>query len=308
MRGLLTVASRAFPRDHRARRSGELVDTALLVANGSPWRTAREVLSLVVAGVRQRLHATAEDTSVRDGLVLLAGAIALVNLAIALDGLTFAVDPPPFGYIGPPGFFLPDPYVVDWWWIAFAVAAVATVLGLALGNRRLALGSALANLGLVGYDALFLADGNGYGHMRAFAPYGGPDGYPVGPEWLAPAIVLALATAALPSRRRSLLRVPLAFLAAVSLVVLARHDSAGFMFLRWPVGLVVALAVTLGWLAPRLAVLAVGVSAVLAPYVVEYLTGLPWTYRAPAVTWIAAPGLALGIVVPLAYLARRRLT
>ena len=60
MRGLLAFACRAFPRDHRARRSDEVVDTALLAADGSAWRAAREALSLVVAGVRQRLRAESD--------------------------------------------------------------------------------------------------------------------------------------------------------------------------------------------------------------------------------------------------------
>ncbi len=200
----------------------------------------------------------------------------------------------------------PDPYVVDWWWITFAVAAVAIVLGLALGNRRLALCAALANLGLVGYDAIFLTGGDG-GHLNALASLGGL-GYPIGPEWFAPAVVLALATAASPQRRRSLLRLPLTLVAALLLVVPARETSTGFFFLRWPVALLIVLAVTLGWLLPRLAVLAVGVSLVLAPYVVEYLTTPSREYKDPVVTWVAAPGLALGIVLPLALLTRRRLT
>jgi hypothetical protein len=170
MRGLLVFACRAFPREHRARQSDEVVDTALLAADGSPWRVAREALSLVLAGVGQRLHASKGDTSVQDGVAVLAGVVALVNLAIALYGISFAVNaPPPLTIIGPAGFSgPPNPYVVDWWWIAFAVAAAVIVLGLVLGNRRFALGAALANLGLVGYDALVLA-AHGGGHFNAIA-------------------------------------------------------------------------------------------------------------------------------------------
>ena len=87
MRGLLAVACRAFPPDHRARHSDEIVDTALLAANGSRWRTAGEALSLVVAGARQRLRAES-SRSMRDGAALLAGILALVNLAVALAGIT----------------------------------------------------------------------------------------------------------------------------------------------------------------------------------------------------------------------------
>lgn len=309
MRGLLAFACRAFPRDYRARRSGELVDTALLAANGSAWRAAREALSLVVAGLRQRLHASAGDTSVQDGVALLAGVLALVNLAVALYGISPAIAPRWYGMPpGPPGWFVPNPYVIDWWWIAFGVAAVGIVGGLAVGNRKLALGAALANLGVVGYDALFLATKDGWGHMSAFAFLGQSVGYPVGQEWLAPAALLALAVAAAPLRRRALLRVPLTLVAAVLLVVIAREDAGGFIFLQWPAGVVVVLAAALGWLAPRLAVVGVGICVALAPYVVEYMNRPAWAYHEPIVTWVAAPGLALGIVLPLAYLAHRRLT
>jgi hypothetical protein len=305
MRGLLVFACRAFPPEHRARQSDEMVDTAVLAAGGSPWRAAREALSLVRAGARERVRVEPQ-LSLRDGVGLLARLLALINLAVALYGISFAVDaPPPFGILMPAGVYFRNPYVVDWWWIAFAVAAAAIVLGLALGNRTLAVGAALLNLGIVGYDALFLEESL-RGHLNAFAFLRGPEGYPVGQEWLAPAVLLVLAIAAAPFRR-SLLRLPLTLVGAALLVVLARESPDGFFFLRWPFAVVVVLAVTLGWLAPRLAVVAVGISAVLAPYVVEYLSGPSWAYKAPAVSWIAAPGLALGIVLPLAYLTRRRL-
>ena len=308
-RGLLAVACRSFPRDTRARQSGELVDTAVLTANGSAWRAAREAFSLVTAGLRQRLHVTERDTSVQDGVALLAGVLAVVNLAVALYGVSLAIVSRQLPNISVPfNFVFKNPYVVDWWWIAFSLAALGIVLGLALGSRRLAIVAALVNLGIVGYDALFLAKTTVYGgaHMNVFGYLQGTDAYPLGQEWLAPAIVLALATVAARSTRRALLRVPLALVAAALLVVLARHDSGGLIFLVWPAGLVLVLALALGWWAPRLAVVALGVSAALAPSVVEYLTGPAWAYRAPAVSWIVAPGLALGIVLPLAYLTRRR--
>jgi hypothetical protein len=92
MRAVLAFACRAFPPDHRARRSDEVVDTALLASEGSAWRMAREALSLVVAGARQRLRAES-GRSLRDGAALLAGVLALANLAIALAGIALAVRP-----------------------------------------------------------------------------------------------------------------------------------------------------------------------------------------------------------------------
>ena len=300
-RELLLFVCGAFPRDHRARQSDEIVDTALLAADGSALRTAREALSLVGLGLRQRIRAES-GRSPGDGVALLASTFALVNLAVALAGIALCVHPPP-----PPQIIgllvFRNPYVLDWWWIAFAVAAAAVVLGLVLGNRRLALGAALANLGVVGYDAIFVVVWRD--HMNVFADPLTPS-FPLGWDWLAVAVVLALAIAAAPMRRQSLGRLSRAFAAAVLLIVLSREIPGSFYFLRWPAAAVVLLAMAFGWLVPRLAVIAVGVTLVVVPIVVAYLT-TPY-YHAPAVTWVLAPGLAVGLLLPVAYLTRRRLT
>ena len=199
MRKLLLFACRAFPADHRARRSDEVIDTALLAAQGSAWRAAREAVSLVVAGLGQRLRAES-GRSLRDGAALLAGVLALVNLAVALAGIALAVHPPVYFFVGfgLGGF---HPFVLDWWWIAFTAAAAGIVLGLVRGDRRLAVGAGIANLGIVGYDALFVADGMDWysGHLAAFN-VSQTSAFPVGRYWLAAAIVLGLATTAAPLR------------------------------------------------------------------------------------------------------------
>jgi hypothetical protein len=302
MHGLLAYACRAFPRDYRARQSGELVDTALLAAGGSPWRAIREALSLVVAGMRQRLRAES-GRSLRDGVVVLVVVLAVVNLAVALAGIAACVHPPPPAYVilGIP--FFRNPYVIDWWWVAFAVAAAGIVLGLLRGNRRLAFGAALANASLVAYDAFFLAE-HGRGHFAVFT-YLQTAGFPSGWLWLPAAVLLALATAAAQPHRVPVTRLHLVLAPAVLLVVLSRL-TWGFFFLRWPLAATVVLAMALGWLVPRLAVLAVGLTLVVVPIVVAYLT-TPY-YHAPVVTWVVAPGLALGVLMPLAHLTRRRLT
>ena len=303
-RRLLDFACRAFPRDYRARRSGELVDTALLAADGSGLHAVREALSLVVAGLRQRLRAE-RHRSAREGLALLAGVLALVNLAVALAGVVLRIDPFRIGVVGPAGLFFRNQYVAEWWWIAFFVAAAAIVLGLVLGNRRLALGAALANLGFVAYEA-FLFSPRHQGHLNVIGFYPGRwDPYPVGREWLAPTVVLALATAGAPLRRRPLWRFAVTVAAAVLLVMVSRDIADGYFFLVWPLAATVALGMAVGWLAPRLAMVGVGISLAVAPSVVRYLT----TPRYPApVSWAVAAGLAVAVFLPLAYLTRRRLT
>ena len=309
MRRLLAFSCRAFPPGHRARRSDEVVDTALLAADGSAWRATREAVSLVVAGARQRLRAES-DRSLREGAALLAGLLALVNLSVALAGIALAVHTPrPPGL--PPGIHYElagSPSAVDWWWIAFAVAAAGIALGLVLGNRWLAIGAAFANLGLVAYDAIYLADNSmndGRGHLDAFTYVRPTLSFPGERQWLSVAVVLALATAAAPPRRLPLRSLPLTLGAVVLLVVLSRETGGGFLFLRWPLVAVVVLGIALGSIAPRLAVVAVGVTLAAVPSADTYLT-MPGYQKGPVTSWVVATGLALGVLLPLAQLARRR--
>lgn len=299
MRGLLAFSCRAFPPDHRARQSDEVVDTALLAAEGSAWRASREALSLVVAGMRQRLRAES-DRSLRDGLAPLAWGLAVVNLAVALAGAT-AVNPPflPF----PTRALPPYTYRPDWWWIAFVVAAAGIVLGLARGHRRLALGAALANLGLIAYDAIFPAHipySGGLLDLIFFGP-----SFPQGRQWLAPALVLTLAIAAAPFRRLPLAHVPLVVGAVAALVVLSRETFGHFLFLRWPIAGLVVLTIAFGALMPRLAVLAFGLVLAAAPSSVTLFVGS--NIDRASVIWFLAAGFVLGAFVPFARLVRRRL-
>jgi hypothetical protein len=300
MRGLVLLACRAFPREHRARSSDEVVDTALLAADGSAWRTAREAFSLVVAGSQQRLRAEA-DRPLLDGLTLLAGVLALVNLAIALAGAAYE-----YGLVGlfrARGAY-PYPYRPEWWWIAFVLAAAGIVLGLILGKRWLALGAALASLGLLTYWARFPLKFHGVDQLSALILF--PPAVPARGLWLAPAVVLALATAAAPVRRLPLTRLPLAVVAVAVLFVLSR-GRVDYYFLRWPLAALVVLAVAFGAVVPRLAVLAMGAVLAAAPNGVNYLAGANPAHRHPVVGFFAA-GLALAPFATFARVVRRRLT
>jgi hypothetical protein len=325
MHGLLALACRAFPREHRARSSDEVIDTAMLASGGSKARAAHEALSLLVAGLRQRLRAESHR-SLREGAALLAGVLALVNLAVALAGITSG-----FGTYSGPSIVLwgvrygrlSEPFFIDGWWIAFTVAAAGVVVGLVLGHRRLAVGAAMANLGLVGYDALFLENRwyyDGKGHFDVFTNSDAAS-FPGGRQWLAAAIVLALATAAAQPRRLPLTRLPLAFVVVGLLAWLAwssRETGGEFFYLRWPLAAVVLLAVAFGTVAPRLAILACGITLAATPSVVAYLTGPNHHYESSiqiarshpasfAVTVVVAAWLGLGFLLPLAQLTRRRL-
>lgn len=326
MQGLLALACRAFPSDHRARRSDEVVDTALLVADGSTLRVAREALSLVVAGIRQRLRAES-DRSLRDGAALLAGVLALVNFAVALAGITSGFDtwrgPSLFlwGLRYGPGSY---PFIIDGWWIAFTVAAAAVVVGLVLGQRRFAVGAAMTNLGLVAYDALFLENRWYYDSKGHFDVFTNADAasFPGGRQWFAATVVLAIATTMARPRRLPPTRLPLALVVAGLLAWLgwqSRLSGGEFFFLRWPLAAIVLLAVAFGTVAPRLATLSCGLTLAAIPSVVAYLSGPNLHYADPSrfarsqpasmpVTVVVTVGLALGAVLPLAQLTRRRLT
>lgn len=337
MREVLVLACRSFPRDHRARSSDEVVDTAVLAAEGSVLRTVREALSLVLAGARQRLRAESHR-SFRDGVALLAGVLAIVNLAVALAGILSG-----FTTWSGPSVYLWNlrygrgalPFVIDGWWIAFAVAAAAVVFGLVRGHRRLAAGAAVVNLAFVAYEASGLHN-HGLVHFDVFtSAYGFP-----GPrQWLVVAIVLAVATVGAKPRRLPVMRSILALAVAgllVWLALLARAPGGSFFFLRWPLAATILLGVAFGAVAPRLAVLACGVTLAAVPSVIAYLIG-PNPYATshprlalfltgpdrwptsvaivrseqhafdPVAIVVLAAGLALGAVL-LGQLARRRLT
>lgn len=297
MRRLLAFACRAFPGDHRARRSDEVVDTALLAADGSAWRAVREAVSLVVAGMRQRLRAES-DRPLRDGLAPLAWVLALVNLAVALAGAS-AVNPPFLPFTS--RAFPPYSYRPDWWWIAFVIVAAGVGLGLVRGDRRLALGAALANLGVIAYDAIFPAHiSGGLLDLISFGP-----SFPQGREWLAPAVVLTLAIAAAPFRRPPLAHVPLVVGAVAVLVMLSRETFGHFLFLRWPLAGLVVLTIAFGALMPRLAVLAFGLVLAAAPSSVTLFAGS--NIDRASVIWSCAAGFVLAAFVPFARLIRRRL-
>lgn len=315
MRRLLVLSCRAFPQDHRARCSDEVVDTALLAADGSVWRSVREAFSLVVAGLRQRLRAESHR-SAREGFTLLAGALALVNLAVALAGIYILLRPP----------WSNVPFVraeLDWWWIAFAVAAVGTVLGLALGNRWLAVGAALANLAIVAYDAVFLADNSmndlRRGHMDVFSGFNRVLGFPAERQWFAVAGVLALATLAAPARSHPFRSLGRCTAIVLLLVLLSKVVAGGFAFLVWPTVMLVVLGIVFGAVAPRLAVLAIGLTLAAVASAVTYVT-TPWipapvglpnaghgSVASGLVTSAVTVVLILSVLLPLAQLARRRL-
>jgi hypothetical protein len=315
---LLALSCRAFPSDHRARQSDEVVDTALLAANGSAWRTVGEASSLVVAGLYARLRAESHR-SAREGLTLLAWALALVNLAVALAGISlFFVVKPPWA-----NSRIPFAVGIDWWWIAFAVAAAGVVLGLALGNRWLAVGSVLANLAIVGYDAISLVDNSlndirpagAGGHLDVFTSFNRVLYFPAERQWFAVAAILALATIAAPLRRLPLRRLGYVSVAVLLLVVLSRLVAGYFAFLVWPILVLVVLGIVFGAVAPRFAVLAIGLTLAAVASANTYLTtaylpapaGLP-SAGSNLVVWGVTVGLLLGVLLPLGQLARRRLT
>ena len=170
---------------------------------GSAWRAVREAVSLVVAGLRQRLRAES-GRSLRDGFGLVCRNPRSRQPRRGAGRSCLGIHHPPlflgFGAAPPLGCHmswtggglrsrLRPPASSSVWYAATAAS---------LSVRR------CANLGIVGYDALFLVNGTDWysGHLVVFSlNQPGPNVFPVGRYWLAAAIVLVLGTAAAPMRR-----------------------------------------------------------------------------------------------------------
>jgi hypothetical protein len=146
----------------------------------------------------------------------------------------------------------------------------------------------------------------GGGHLDVFTHDRRTLSFPAERQWLAVAVVLAVATAATPRRRHSLRGLLPALVGVVLLVVLSRELAGGFFFLLWPLLALIVLAMTFGAVAPRLAVLTVGLTLAAVPAVDTYLTERGYPHSA-VTTWGVAVGLFLAALLPLARLARRRL-
>lgn len=313
MRRLFELACLAYPSKYRDARASEVIDTAAEASADSPTRALREAWSLAVGGLltRSRLAASHPRTTLASGAVLCARVLAVVNLAVALYGLTARVhllSHPVQAVYFSPGY---TPYAIDWWWIAFAAVSAGLVLALEQGRARLALWLAGMNLGLVGYDALVLANGDKYdgrGHFDLFT-YAQTSSFPGGREWLATAAVLfaagLLSYRAVGARNRRGMRCSaVAFAIAVALVVIARETWGAFFYLRWCVVAIVLAAILVGWLAPRVAVLAAGVSLAVLPSSVAYITA---ENLAPS-GWLVGAfvlSLALGLLAPVVLLLSR---
>jgi hypothetical protein len=311
---ILRLTLRLYPLSYREERAEEMLTTALEASAGSRTSVLRESVSLVLGGISTRARLAARKPlrdAVRGAALLCAWGLAIVNVAVAIAGLTARVHlhgGPVFGvYLGPSY----GPYALDWWWIGFAGASAALMVALALGWRLLADVAAVASALLVGYDAVFLADGDKYdgrGHFDLFT-YTQTSSFPGGREWAAAGLVLAVATiVGLDGRVRAAhpLRLLMAVATAVGLALVAHEAWGAFFYLRWPLVVLLLISSLFGWLEPRLPLATAGFVFAALPSVVSYLTAsnLPHDTRTTVSVVLA---LSLGTAYPLLYaLARAR--
>ena len=183
MRGLLALRLPRVPARRIApAASDEVVDTALLAADGSPWRAVREALRSSSPGMRERLRAESRPLGARRRR-----AARRRPRARQPRGRARRHRPGvhPLGRLDPRprcssssrprtsstggGSRSPSPPPES--------SSVSS-----LGDRRLAVGAALANLGIVGYDALFLVARHGLVRRppRRSSPVGRPRASPSG--------------------------------------------------------------------------------------------------------------------------------
>jgi hypothetical protein len=198
------------------------------------------------------------------------------------------------------------PYVIDWWWLAFAAVSGALIVALALARRSAALWWAGANLALVGYDAVVLANGDRYdgrGHFDLFT-YGQTSSFPGGREWLGGAAVLAVAVALARSRRVLVPRpnqratLVLSLACAAALAVIAQSTWGAFFFLRWFLLAAVIAAALLGLFDRRLPVAALGLALAALPSTVTFLTAANVDHNGWTLPWapVALAVISLGLL------------
>ena len=285
------VALRSYPARYRAAREDELLSTLAEVQRERVLPRAGELVALVRAGLgeRNRADLTRGGRWVWGGLGSLAVPLTCVNAAVALAGLWVA-----WSLATGPGR----------WWPAFAALAVALAIAAAARLTRVAMVLGLANLALVGFDALTMTL-NGWQappHLRLLEHYSssGPQvgmstqrlgsgqefpepsaSVPSNPSELVPfAVVLALAClGAMLSRKAGLrarapfARAGLTLAVAAGLAGIALADPEGrFAFLLVPALALAGAGLLAALFYARAAVVTVAMLVASAPSVFWYLS------------------------------------
>lgn len=153
------VALRAYPARYRAAREEEILSTLLEGQGKRVLPRAHELLALVRAGLGERNRGDlARGGWAWRGLGSLAVPLTSVNAAVALAGLWVAWSLP-----NGPGR----------WWPVFAALAVTLAIAAAVRLTRVATALGLANLALVGFDALTMTrnDWQAAPHLRLLEHY-----------------------------------------------------------------------------------------------------------------------------------------
>lgn len=285
------AALRAYPARYRAFREAEILSTLAEAQHEQVLPKAGELLALARAGLgeRNRVDLASGGRWGWRGLGSLAVPLACANAAVALAGLWVA-----WSMSGGPGR----------WWPVFAAVAVALAIAAAVRVLRVATVLGLANLTLVGFDAVTMAlDGwRAVPHLRLLEHYpaagvhvsmstarlgSGPAfpepsaSVPSNPTELVPfAVVLALACLGTMLSRRPALRararvaragLTLATAAGLAGIALANPDGR-FAFLLVPALAFAAAGLVAAVVYARAAVVTVAILVASAPSVFWYLS------------------------------------
>jgi hypothetical protein len=290
------VALRSYPARYRAAREDEILSTLAEGQGEQVLPRAGELLALVRAGLgeRNRVDLAQGGRWVWEGLGSLAVPLTCVNAAVALAGLWVAWSLP----TGP-----------GRWWPAFAALAVALAIAAAARLTRVATVLGLANLALVGFDALTMAL-NGWQaapHLRLLEHYPSSGAHvPMSSARLGSGPAFPEPSASVPSNPTELL--PFAVVLALACLGTMLSRKAGLRarprFAR--AGLTLAVAAGLAGIAladpegrlafllvPALAIAAAGLVAALFYARAAVVTGAILVASAPSVFWYLSSSLRI---------------
>lgn len=281
------IGVRAYPPDYRAARGEEIVTTLMESHADRHLSVAREFVALVVDGFRRRfgVRAVSGVAAWRSGALLAAGILAFLTTAVALLGVIQEHRNPTIG-----GTITP-------WFALFAATAIATLVAVVFGLRRVATAAAAAGLATQVFEFVRAPEA-GYGSGSHYLVYSWSNASSLPREplhWLVPSLLLlVLIVLGRPARRRATVAAPLAaglLIAAFGVAVETSHAWGGFVALLPALGVFALISLVIVSVDPRPAIASVPLMLAVLP--------MAWTYVVGDSTTPASHGLLLLVALPL---------
>ena len=281
------IGVRAYPADYRAARADEIISTLMESHADRHLSVAREFVALVVDGFRRRagLRPVSGVAAWRSGALLAAGILAFLTTAVALLGVIQERRNPTIG-----GTISP-------WFAVFAITAIATLVALVFGLRRVAAVAAAAGLATQVFEFVRAPDA-GYGSGSHYLVYSWTNASSLPREplhWLVPSLLLLVVIVlGRPVRRRASVAAPLAaglLVAAFGVAFETSHAWGGFVALLPALGVFVLISLVMVSVDPRPAIASIPLMLAVLP--------MTWTYVVGDSTTPANYGLLLLVALPL---------